>query len=264
MITRFAPSPTGYLHLGHAFAAKAVFDYGGTCLLRIEDIDFTRCRPEYTQAIYEDLTWLGFKWPEPVRIQSEHSATYTNVIEDLRNRGLVYRCFKTRKELAQGVHKSTSQSLSIEEENTRIAKGESFAWRLNMSSASGAIGPLSYKELGLSPGVKQVSTSHYGDVVLARKDIGTSYLIACTYDDAMQGVTHVMRGADFIELTGIQRILQTLMGWPEPIYHHHTLLTNETGKKLAKRNKDTSIRELRAQGLSPSDVLDMATAAAKG
>lgn len=261
MITRFAPSPTGYLHLGHALAAKTAFEFGGTCLLRIEDIDYTRCRQAYTDAIYEDLTWLGFNWPKPVRVQSQHKDNYDAVIENLRDRDLIYQCFKTRKELPSGIYTSPGTPMSVSEIEDRLAKNEPFAWRLNMTKARKQLGHLTYRETGQHPDLKPVDYDVYGDAVLARKDIGTSYLIACTHDDALQGVTHVVRGADFINLTGLQRILQALMGWPEPIYHHHRLLENADGEKLAKRNKDTAIRELRAQGLAPSDVLGMATQA---
>lgn len=262
MITRFAPSPTGYLHLGHAFAAIMAFEFSGTCLLRIEDIDYTRCQPDYTKAIYEDLKWLGFDWPEPVRVQSNHFSEYATTLDILRERGLIYRCFKSRKELPEGVY-SGEDKISEAEADIRTSDGKPFAWRLCMAKASELIGPLSYRETGMGSDLQFVNPFEYGDVVLARKDIGTSYLIACTHDDALQSITHVVRGADFIKLTGMQRILQALMGWPEPVYHHHAIITSKTGEKLAKRNKDISIRELRAQGLSASDVLDMASAAAK-
>jgi len=263
MTTRFAPSPTGYLHLGHAVAAKTAFEHSETCLLRIEDIDHTRCRPKYTQAIYEDLIWLGFKWPEPVRIQSTCLNDYADVIKNLQSRELVYRCFKTRKNLPTGLYNGQNKIGNIAAESL-VAKGHPFAWRLDMKKAARQLPPLIYEETGLKAGIKPVTPQNYGDVVLARKDIGTSYLIASTHDDAHQGVTDVVRGADFIELTGMQRILQTLMDWPEPAYHHHALLTNPDGEKLAKRNKDTSIRELREMGHSPRVVLDMASQAQAG
>lgn len=261
MITRFAPSPTGYLHLGHAMAAKTAFEFGGTCLLRIEDIDHTRCRPEYTEAIYEDLNWLRFDWPKPARIQSDHRIEYDAVIENLRQRGLIYRCFKTRKDLPNGIYTKPKTSMTQNEIDKNIDRKGPFAWRLNMAKARGEFGSLTYEETGLEPGLKNIDPDLYGDVVLARKDIRTSYLIACTHDDAVQEVTHIVRGADFTLLTGMQRIIQTLMGWPEPIYHHHHLLENADGEKLAKRNKDTAIRELRAKGVTASDVLDMASRA---
>ena len=264
MITRFAPSPTGYLHLGHALAAKTAFEFGGTCLLRIEDIDHTRCRPDFTKQIYEDLRWLGFSWPEPARIQSEHLCDYADVLDSLKDRGLVYSCFKSRKDLPSGVYHGPEVPLSASEEQAYIAEGQRPAWRLNMAKARKHIGTLSYQETGLDKGRKLVNPEDYGDVVLARKDIGTSYLIACTHDDALQGISDVVRGADFIHLTGMQRILQALMGWPEPNYHHHALLKNAAGDKLAKRNKDTAIYELRAKGLSPRGVLDMASQAPAG
>lgn len=264
MITRFAPSPTGRLHLGHALAAKSAFEFGGTCLLRIEDIDHTRCRPDYTEQIFEDLRWLGFSWPEPVRIQSKHLSDYAYVLNSLKDRGLVYSCFKTRRDLPPGIYRGPETPLSAADEKAYLAEGKRPAWRLNMAKASKLIGPLSYQETGLDKGRKFVNPNDYGDVVLARRDIGTSYLIACTHDDALQGITHVVRGADFIHLTGVQRILQALMGWPEPRYHHHALLLNAAGEKLAKRNNDTAIAELRSEGVSPRGVLDMASQAAAG
>ena len=264
MITRFAPSPTGYLHLGHAYAAKTAFGFNGICALRIEDIDYTRCRSEFTKAIFEDLRWLGFTWPEPARIQSAHLNDYEYVINSLRARGLLYRCFKSRKDLPKGIYHGPETPLTDDEAQTYIDSGKRPAWRLNMRKARKVIGPLTYQETGIGRGRIMVNPNDYGDIVLSRKDIGTSYLIACTHDDALQNITHVVRGADFTKLTGMQRILQTLMGWPEPIYHHHALLLRSDGQKLAKRKKDKAIRELRAQGVSPRGVLDMASEAAAG
>lgn len=267
MITRFAPSPTGYLHLGHALAAKTAFEFGGTCLLRIEDIDHTRYRPEYTQGIYEDLSWLGFEWPKPVRIQSEHIADFEAVVSKLEKMKLVYKCFMTRSELKaatnlyQKPYFRTKPYLSSDEEENLLKSGKQFAVRLDMRHAQSIIGNLTYEEMGVNPGCKRVYPDLIGDGVVVRKDINTSYHVACCHDDAQQAISHVVRGADFIEATGFQRILQTLMGWPEPVYHHHRLLENADGEKLAKRNKDTSIRSLRDQGFSPSDVLDMASRA---
>ncbi len=243
IITRFAPSPTGYLHLGHAYAAQQAFslaqNQGGICLLRIEDIDHTRCKSEYRHAIYEDLDWLGFDWPIPVRIQSEHKAEYWKVIETLRDKGLVYRCFKTRKELPEGLYRGKPDPY----EDSRIKAGEKFAWRLSIDRVQDHL-----DETNLP----------FSDEVLARKDIGTSYHIACCHDDALQGVTHVVRGVDIEPLTAFQNLLQRLMGWPIPKYHHHALRLNDDGDKLSKRNHDTSIRSLRAEGYTRQQVLDMA------
>ena len=262
MRTRFAPSPTGSLHLGHALAAKEAFGAAhtqdGTCLLRIEDIDHTRCRPEYTQAIYEDLSWLGFNWPEPARVQSQHKPDYDDVIENLQSRGLLYRCFKTRKELPSGVYRGAG--LNPAETAERLNNGDAFSWRLNMPRCEDIITErLSYEETGLSPGTKYVDLSVLGDEVLARKDIGTSYHVACCHDDALQNITYIVRGVDIAPLTPLHRLLQHLMGWKTPIYHHHSLLKNDDGQKLSKRNHDTSIKALREQGFTAAQVLDMAS-----
>ena len=257
ILTRFAPSPTGYLHLGHAYAAMQAFGFGGECFLRIEDIDHTRCRPEYTDAIFEDLSWLGFTWPKPVRIQSQHRADYALVIDALRARGLVYRCFKTRKELPPGLLRSSPRP--PKDEQARLSANEPFAWRLSISRCEDIIStPLTYQETGLNPGVHTIDMSKLSDETLARKDIGTSYHTACCHDDALQDITHVVRGVDIAPLTPIHRLLQHLLDWPMPIYHHHGLLKNKAGDKLAKRNKDTSIRSLRNQGFTAAQVLDMA------
>ncbi len=242
-MTRFAPSPTGYLHLGHAYAAEQAFSYaqerGGTCVLRIEDIDHTRCKPEYTKAIYEDLDWLGFDWPLPARVQSQHLMDYQKVIDQLNDMGLLYRCFKTRKELPDGVYRGTPDP----DEARRVSDHEAFAWRLSIAEVEAHLG-----ETDLP----------FTDEILARKDIGTSYHVACCHDDALQSITHVVRGMDIAPLTGFQNLLQRLMGWPQPEYFHHELLTNAQGEKLAKRNHDTTIRSLRDQGFTPAQVLDMA------
>lgn len=268
MITRFAPSPTGYLHLGHALAAKEAFGFaagaGGTCLLRVEDIDRTRCRPEYTRAIYEDLDWLGFDWPLPARVQSAHLAEYAGALESLKSRGLVYPCFLTRRELTdiQGddaVYRGPETRPDTDDIALRLRAGEKPAWRLSMRAAKDALGAkfdaLSYREKGeLIP----ARADDHGDVVLARKDVGTSYNLACTYDDALQGVTDVVRGRDLESLTGLHVLLQTLMGWPVPDYRHHDLLMKNAGEKLSKRGGDTSIRSMRETGMTPAQVLDMA------
>jgi len=243
VITRFAPSPTGLLHLGHAYAASMAFgfakEHGGTCLLRIEDIDHTRCRPEYIRAIYEDLDWLGFDWPIPARKQSDHRSEYTSVIETLNEKGLIYRCFRTRKELPDGIYRGAADP----KETARLSDNERFAWRLSIEHVEAYLG-----ETGLP----------FSDEVLARKDIGTSYHVACCHDDAVQGVTHVVRGMDIEPLTKFQNLLQRLMGWAIPEYFHHDLRLNDDGDKLSKRNHDTSIRSLREEGYTAQQVLDMA------
>jgi len=265
MRTRFAPSPTGYLHLGHALAAKEAFGFaerhGGECLLRIEDIDHTRCKPDYTAAIYEDLLWLGFSWPMPVRVQSACKTDYLKTLEHLKSRGLIYPCFLSRKEvkplMKDGVYLGPKSPPSMDEFGAHIENGETPAWRLSIARAKTYLGAeferLEFEETGMT-----VPQAPFGDEVLARRDIGLSYHLCAVLDDALQNITHIVRGVDIAPHTRFQVLLQKLMGWPTPIYHHHKLLLNADGEKLAKRNADTSIRELRAAGLSPQEVLDLA------
>jgi len=253
MLTRFAPSPTGLLHLGHAHAATQAFGFDDNipCLLRIEDIDKTRCRPEYTTAIFEDLHWLGFDWPIPVRIQSRHLAQYNDVIHDLRERGLLYQCFKTRSELTG----TPPAPLPEAEVQARLADKLPFAWRLSIKQCQTRLkNPLNYTDTGQN---KTANIAALSDVVLARNDIGTSYHIAVTHDDMIQNITHVVRGADFIDQTPYHVLIQTLMGWPIPTYHHHDLLLRDDGEKLSKRHSDTTIRSLRENSLTARQVLDM-------
>jgi glutamyl-Q tRNA(Asp) synthetase len=266
-VTRFAPSPTGYLHRGHAFSAltayEAARESSGRFLLRIEDIDATRCRPEYDAAILEDLSWLGLSWEQPVRRQSEHLADYHAAIETLRERGLVYRCFKTRKEIDIGraPHEPAvpyvGAPLSANEEAERLERGEAFAWRLSLAAARealGGFGGLTFVEEGVGPagesGVIQARPETAGDIVLARKDVGVAYHLAVIHDDALQGVTHVIRGVDLFEAAHIQRLLQALLDLPTPTYRHHGLLVGPDGKRYAKRDKAQTLRELRAAGVS--------------
>ena len=267
-VTRFAPSPTGYLHRGHAFsvltARRATQEAAGRFILRIEDIDATRCRPEYDAAIFEDLAWLGLEWETPVRRQSEHLADYHAAIETLRQRGLVYRCFKTRKEIDIGraPHEPAvpyvGAPLPAHEEAARLARGEAFAWRLSLAAALEALGGfqgLTFVEQGAGPdgetGVIQARPETAGDIVLARKDVGVAYHLAVVHDDALQGVTHVIRGLDLFEAAHIQRLLQALLDLPTPTYRHHGLLVGPDGKRYAKRDKAQTLRELRAAGMSP-------------
>lgn len=267
-VTRFAPSPTGHLHRGHAFSALTAFRAaqaaGGRFLLRIEDIDATRCRPEYEAAILEDLAWLGLAWETPVRRQSEHLADYHAAIDTLRGRGLVYRCFKTRKEIDIGraphapAVPYVGAPLPASEEAERLARGEAFAWRLSLAAAREALGGferLTFIEQGAGPdgetGRVQARPETAGDIVLARKDVGVAYHLAVVHDDALQGVTHVIRGLDLFEAAHIQRLLQALLDLPTPIYRHHGLLLGPDGKRYAKRDKAQTLRELRAAGMSP-------------
>ena len=266
-VTRFAPSPTGHLHRGHAFSALTAFDAareaGGRFLLRIEDIDATRCRPEYDAAIFEDLAWLGLTWEQPVRRQSDHLADYHAAIETLRERGLIYRCFKTRKEIDIGraPHEPAvpyfGAPLPPDEETERLARGEAFAWRLSLAAAREALGgfeSLTFVEEGAGPdgetGIIQARPETAGDIVLARKDVGVAYHLAVVHDDALQGVTHVIRGQDLFEAAHIQRLLQVLLDLPTPTYRHHGLLVGPDGKRYAKRDKAEKLRELRAAGVS--------------
>ena len=271
--TRFAPSPTGWLHLGHVYAAlfawRRARDAGGRFLLRLEDIDTARCQPAFASAICEDLAWLGLHWDGPVHVQSEHFAAYAADLAALRSRGLLYPCFCSRADILRAagaphgpegaVYPGTCRSLPLAEANRRIAAGSAHAWRLDTTRASAAAGPLSVSE----PGQPRLpcDPAAFGDVVLGRRDAPASYHLAVAHDDAAQGVTLVTRGEDLRPAAAIQRLLQALMGWPEPVYAHHELLADATGKRLAKRDGALAIRALRAAGHSPADVLAMATAA---
>ena len=275
LVTRFAPSPTGRLHRGHAFSAltawRAARDAGGRFLLRIEDIDPTRCRPEFEAGILEDLAWLGLDWDGPVRRQSDHLDDYAGVVEHLRDRGLVYRCFRTRKEVLDAIGDAPHGAMEAArpgphpatEEAGLLEEGRPFAWRLSLDRARAALGEaawngLSFLEEGRGPdgehGRIPARPETAGDVVLARKDAGTAYHLAVTHDDALQGVTHVIRGQDLFEATHIQRLIQTLMGWPEPVYRHHELLTGPDGRRYAKRDRSVTLAELRAAGLSAAEL----------
>ena len=245
--TRFAPSPTGWLHIGHALAAREAFGFaeerGGECLLRIEDIDHTRCRPEYTQGMYEDLEWLGFGWPEPVRMQSEHLDEYAGVAERLKAMGVIYPCALSRKEVAARSVNDVFRGQAM--------PGDNEAWRLSIPAVAERLGALTYSDNGREVAVNYDTLS---DDILIRRDIGTSYYIACTHDDALQGITHVVRGEDLRDATPVQVILQTLMGWPVPDYIHHPLVMDGE-RKLSKRDGDSAVRELRAAGIRPDALL---------
>ncbi len=276
-VTRFAPSPTGYLHLGHAYsalyAAAAAREAGGLFLLRIEDIDVTRCRPEFEDAIYQDLEWLGLEWQQRVRRQSDHMADYTAALARLRDMAMVYPCFCTRKEIsaeiaaAAGaphgpvgpdgpVYPGTCRSLSPDERAARIDAGEGHALRLDVARASAHAGALAWAEDG--KGAIDTDAARHGDVVLARKDTPTSYHLSVTVDDHLQGVSLVTRGEDLFEATHVHRLLQALLGFDTPRYRHHRLLTNADGKRFAKRDRAQTIRALREAGMSPDEVREMA------
>ena len=268
-VTRFAPSPTGLLHRGHAFSALTAWSAaraaGGRFLLRIEDTDFTRCRPEYEAAILDDLAWLGLDWETPVRRQSEHRADYDTALERLRDMGVLYRCFRTRKDLLAlaGVaphagdpadpRAFTGGPAAPDEEAERLSGGEAFAWRLSLAAARDRLGgfeALTWREDATDPGPRVATPERLGDMVLGRKDIGAGYVIASVVDDARQGVTHVIRGEDLIEATSIQRVLQALLGLPTPTYRHHRLLLGPDGRRYAKRDRSATLADLRTQGVS--------------
>jgi glutamyl-Q tRNA(Asp) synthetase len=275
LVTRFAPSPTGFLHLGHAHSALAGWRRaraaGGRFLLRIEDIDPVRCRPEFTAAIEEDLAWLGLDWDGPVRVQSAHLAEYTAVLEALSARGLLYRCFCSRADIAREIAASaaaphlapmgpdgplypgTCRRLSRDERAARVAAGEPHALRLDLAAALAVVpAALDFAEEG--EGRIACDPARFRDVVLARKDIPASYHLCVTYDDALQGVTLVTRGEDLKPATDLHRLLQALMGWPAPAYAHHRLLTDAAGRRLAKRDRAETLRELRARGVTPAEA----------
>lgn len=279
-VTRFAPSPTGYLHLGHAFSAvtawRAARAASGRFLLRIEDIDRTRCRPEFESAIYEDLAWLGLDWEAPVRRQSDHFGDYSSALDRLIAIGVVYRCFRTRKdvldEIARAPHLSAEgpegpqfigAPLAADEEAARLKAGDAYAWRLSIAACrerlGAAFGELDFIEEGSGPngerGRIKARPEIFGDVVIARKDAGTSYHLASVHDDALQGVTHVIRGSDLFHAAHLHRLLQTLLDLPAPVYRHHRLITDAAGKRFAKRDQSATIRAQREAGASPRDLL---------
>ena len=278
--TRFAPSPTGWLHKGHAFSALTAFAAakagGGRFILRIEDIDATRVRPEYDAGALEDLAWLGLDWEAPVRRQSEHIADYHAALDRLRGAGLAYRCFRTRKEVLDEIARAPhgpgegpghqvfrGAPLPAAEEARRVADGEPFAWRLSLDAARAALGEAAWAGLGFfeegqgpagEHGLIRARPELAGDVVLARKDVGVAYHLAVTVDDALQGITHVIRGQDLFEACHIQRLLQVLLGLPEPVYRHHRLLLAGDGRRLAKRDRAESLREIRARGVTAEEL----------
>jgi glutamyl-Q tRNA(Asp) synthetase len=274
IVTRFAPSPTGALHLGHAHSAltgwTAARRAGGRFLLRLEDIDQTRCRPEFAAAILADLAWLGLDWDGPVRVQSEHFADYRAALDRLRAAGLLYPCFCTRAaikaEIARAVaaphgpegplYPGICRALEPAERARRIEAGESFALRLDVAAALARCGPLFWEdELA---GRIAADPASLGDVVLARKETPASYHLAVTVDDALQGVTLVMRGVDLFAATHIHRLLQALLDLPVPRWRHHPLLTDAAGRRFAKRDQAQTLRALRDAGQAPADVRALA------
>lgn len=279
-VFRFAPSPNGYLHLGHAYSALLNFDLarqsGGRFLLRIEDIDATRCRPEFEAAIDEDLAWLGVSWETPVRRQSEHFSAYGAAIDRLTAQRLVYPSFESRAEIARLVadretggawprdpdgaplYPGTAKSLTQAERDRLIGQGAPFALRLDMAAACARTDRLHWRELGEGPagesGAVMARPEAWGDVILARKETPTSYHLSVVIDDALQGVTDVVRGADLFWSTSVHRLLQELLGLPVPTYRHHCLMRDAGGQKLSKSTEATALRALRADGASPADI----------
>jgi glutamyl-Q tRNA(Asp) synthetase len=263
-VTRFAPSPTGRLHLGHAHSALFAREQGARCLLRIEDIDAGRCRPEFAWAILEDLDWLGLRFDGEVRTQSAHRADYAAVLRALERRGLLYPCFCTRADIAQSLaaahappdapYPGTCRALSEGERARRVAAGEAHALRLDMARARAETGRLTATDLARGT----ILCEPAEDVVLARKDVPLSYHLCATHDDALQGVTLVTRGEDLLDAVPVQRALQALMGWPEPLYHHHGLVRGPDGKRLAKRDRAPTLAALREAGHGPEEVRRMA------
>jgi glutamyl-Q tRNA(Asp) synthetase len=276
IVTRFAPSPTGCLHLGHAFAAITAHDtakqHGGRFLLRIEDIDRSRCRPEFEQAIYEDLAWLGLEWEQPVLRQSERFEAYRAALKQLDLQGLLYPCFCTRSEIAMEIARSaeaphgpdgpiypgTCRRLDEDEGKMRVQAGMPYALRLDMHKAAEQAGALAFDECGDGPsgerGTVAVNPTLFGDVVLARKDVPASYHLAVVVDDAFQGVTLVTRGDDLFAATHVQRLLQALLNLPAPAYAHHRLILDEYGQKFSKRDRAVTLQELRAGGATADDI----------
>jgi glutamyl-Q tRNA(Asp) synthetase len=281
-VFRFAPSPNGYLHLGHALSALLnayrARSTGGRLLLRIEDIDATRCRPEFEAAIGEDLTWLGLSWEQPVWRQSEHYEDYRAALAKLDAMGLIYPSFESRGEIARLVaehgedwprdpdgaplYPGDAKSMMPAERARRMAGGEPYALRLDMEAALKRTGALAWRETGAGPsgetGTVAADPAAWADVILARKETPTSYHLSVVVDDAAQGVTDVVRGRDLFHATSVHRLLQTLLGLPEPRYHHHRLILDADGRKLSKSTSATGLRELRAADVTPAKIRTMA------
>jgi glutamyl-Q tRNA(Asp) synthetase len=279
-VFRFAPSPNGYLHLGHALSALINFDMaramGGRLLLRIEDIDPTRCRAEFEAAIDEDLAWLGLCWEKPVRRQSEHFAEYRLALDKLMALGLVYPAFESRAEIAGLIRRrereapwprdpdgaplypGMAHTLAAEERARLLQSGAPYALRLDMAAACARAGETSWVERGEGPqgetGKVAANPAAWGDVIIARKETPTSYHLAVVVDDALQGVTEVVRGQDLFWSTSVHRLLQQLLGLPQPVYRHHRLIRDATGQKLSKSTDATGLRELRAAGVTPAEI----------
>jgi glutamyl-Q tRNA(Asp) synthetase len=265
IVTRFAPSPTGLLHLGHAYAAIIAHESGDDFLLRIEDIDKGRTRDAFIQAIFFDLKWLGLSWDEPTLRQSSRMGAYAQALSVLKAHGLVYPCFCTRAEIAAEIARAgeaqhgpdgpiypgTCKHLPRGESVDRIDAGENFALRLDVEKAAKLTGPLTFLEQGHA---HPVDALRFGDIVIARKDMPTSYHLAVVVDDAYQKVSLVTRGEDLLPATHIQRLLQALLKLPEPAYAHHPLVLDEQGRKFSKRDGAVALQALREAGATPADI----------
>jgi glutamyl-Q tRNA(Asp) synthetase len=275
-VFRFAPSPNGLLHLGHAYSALLNFELarlsGGRFLLRIEDIDRTRCRPEFEAAILRDLEWLGLEWETPVRRQSRHFDAYREALARLEEADLVYPSFMSRAAIARAaagrdlprdpdgspLYPGDDRDLPAEERDRLMRQGRPFAWRLDMARATARSGALAFGEIdGDGTAAVTADPGVWGDVILARRDAPTSYHLSVVIDDALQGVTHVVRGRDLYAATGVHRLLQQLLGLPAPVYCHHRLITDRTGRKLSKSAADSGIAALREAGATPADIRRM-------
>jgi len=276
-VTRFAPSPTGYLHVGHVRSAlegwRAARGTGGRFLLRLEDIDQTRCRGEYAVAILEDLAWLGLSWDGPVRKQFEHLEDYRRALDRLEAMAVVYPCFCTRREIRDEIARAggaphalsgppypgTCRALDRRQRIEKQRSGVDYALRLDLDRALALTGALEWiEEAGDGPHRRLADPAPLGDVVLARKDVPTSYHLAVTVDDAIQGVTLVTRGEDLATATHVHRVLQALLNLPTPRYRHHELVTDAAGRRLSKRDRALTIRAMRASGIGPAEIFDLA------
>jgi len=264
--TRFAPSPTGHLHVGNAYSALLCAQWAETnnaeLLLRIEDIDFNRCHSEHAADLIEDLRWLGLKWQGDIRYQSRHLDDYGQALEKLKQQGLAYPCFCTRRDIQREIaisglaphledtpetYPGTCRSLNQSEREQKIADGLPCAWRLNVQAARARVGDIGWRE---PDGDYHPVSRFLNDAVIGRKDIGFSYHLAVVVDDAAQGITHIIRGDDLISSTGLHRLLQAVLDLPQPLYLHHGMLLEASGERLAKRNGAPSLRELRTSGVS--------------
>ncbi|MFO1035781.1 MAG: tRNA glutamyl-Q(34) synthetase GluQRS [Geminicoccaceae bacterium] len=270
-VTRFAPSPTGYLHLGHAYSALFAYEAarasGGRFLLRIEDIDQTRCRPEFERSIIDDLSWLGIRWDGVVRRQSDHIQVYRNALAALQAQDLIYPCFCSRQQIrleieqagraphgpsGEALYPGICRHLDLIEREFRMRNGHAYALRLDVQRALEMTGPLSWYDC--RAGWVQATPEVLGDVVLARKDVPTSYHLAVTVDDHLQGITLVTRGEDLFHATHVHRLLQALLGYDSPRYYHHNLIADSTGQRLAKRNRAITLRHMRDTRRTPDDI----------